>query len=103
MASLAQSVPMSEEEYFQLLERSALKYEYWDGYAVAMGGVQPDHVRIEANLVAELFGKLRGRDCLPLVSNKPSDWPAQRATCFPTSRWYAASLSTSRDKASAAW
>jgi Uma2 family endonuclease len=83
MASRAQVVRMSEEEYFRLLERSALKYEYWDGFVIAMAGAQPDHVRIETNLVGELFGKLRGKDCVPLVSNQAVKLASAKGYVFP--------------------
>jgi Uma2 family endonuclease len=83
MASLAQSVRMSEEEFFRLLERSAHKYEYWDGFAVAMAGAQPEHVRIETNLIGELFGRLRGTDCLPLVSNQAVRLAGASGYVFP--------------------
>src|ERR1019366_5691729 len=83
MASPAQAVPMSEEEYFRLLERSIHKYEYWDGFAVSMAGAQPDHVRIETNLVGELFGRLRGKDCLPLVSNQAVRLAGAKGYVFP--------------------
>ena len=83
MESLAQPVRMSEEEYFRLLERSASKYEYWDGFAVAMAGAQPGHVRIETNLIGELFGKLRGKDCLPLVSNQAVRLAGATGYVFP--------------------
>jgi Uma2 family endonuclease len=74
---------MSEEEYFQLLGQSVHKYEYWDGYAVSMAGAQPDYVRIETNLVGELFGKLRGEDCLPLVSNQAVRLAGAKGYVFP--------------------
>ena len=70
MASSVQHIQMSEDAYFQMLEKSLHKYEYWNGVAVAMAGAQPDHVRIETNIVGELFQKLRGKSCLPLVSNQ---------------------------------
>jgi len=83
VASLAQSVRMSEEDYFRLLERSGDKYEYWEGFAVAMAGAQPEHVRIETNLVGELFGRLRGKDCLPLVSNQAVRLAGASGYVFP--------------------
>ncbi len=43
----------------------------------------PDHVRIETNLVGELFGKLRGKDCLPLVSNQAVRLAGARGYVFP--------------------
>jgi Uma2 family endonuclease len=83
MASVAKPVRMTEEEYFRLLEGSSRKYEYWDGFAVAMAGAQPEHVRIETNLVGELFGRLRGKDCMPLVSNQAVRLAGARGYVFP--------------------
>ena len=61
---------MSEEAYFEMLGKSIVKYEYWNGVAVAMSGAQPNHVAIEANILGELFQQLRGRDCRPLGCNQ---------------------------------
>ena len=47
MASPVQHIPMSEDSYFEMLEKSIDKYEYWNGVAVAMAGAQPEHVQIE--------------------------------------------------------
>jgi len=48
-----------------------------------MAGGQPGHVRIETNLVGELFGKLRGTDCSPLVSNQAVRLAGARGYVFP--------------------
>ncbi len=74
---------MSEDDYFRLLDRSPCKYEYWNGFAVSTPGAQPDHVRIETNLVGELFGRLRGSDCLPLVSNQAVRLAGASGYVFP--------------------
>lgn len=83
MASPVQHIPMSEDAYFEMLEKSIDKYEYWNGVAVAMAGAQPDHVRIETNIVGELFQQLRGKNCLPLVSNHAVKLAASRGYVFP--------------------
>jgi Uma2 family endonuclease len=66
-----------------MLEKSVDKYEYWNGVAVAMAGAQPDHVRIETNLLGELFQRLRGKRCIPLGSNQAVKLPASRGYVFP--------------------
>jgi hypothetical protein len=38
MASPVQHIPMSEDAYLEMLEKSIDKYEYWNGVAVAMAG-----------------------------------------------------------------
>lgn len=83
MASLAQHIPMSEEAYFEMLEKSIDKYEYWDGVAVAMAGAQPEHVQIEANILGELFQQLRGKTCRPLGSNQAVKLAASQGYVFP--------------------
>jgi Uma2 family endonuclease len=83
MASPVQHIPMSEDAYFEMLEKSIDKYEYWNGVAVAMAGAQPEHVRIETNIVGELFQQLRGKDCLPLVSNQAVKLAGSGGYVFP--------------------
>jgi Uma2 family endonuclease len=83
MASLPQHIPMSEDAYFEMLEKSIHKYEYWNGVAVAMAGAQPEHVRIETNIVGELFQQLRGENCVPLGSNQAVKLAASRGCVFP--------------------
>jgi Uma2 family endonuclease len=83
MASSAQHILMSEDAYFEMLEKSIDKYEYWNGVAVAMAGAQPEHVRIETNIVGELFQQLRGKNCLPLVSNQAVKLAASQGYVFP--------------------
>lgn len=74
---------MSEEAYFEMLEKSIDKYEYWNGVAVAMSGVQPNHVAIEANILGELFQQLRGRDCRPLGCNQAVKLSGSKGYVFP--------------------
>jgi Uma2 family endonuclease len=66
-----------------MLEKSIDNYEYWNGVAVAMAGAQPEHVQIETNIVGGLFQQLRGKDCLPLVSNQAVKLAASRGYVFP--------------------
>jgi Uma2 family endonuclease len=51
------------EEYLKLDESSPTKYEYIDGYVVAMAPPSLNYVRITANLLFHLRSKLAGRDC----------------------------------------
>ena len=74
---------MSEEAYFEMLEKSIDKYEYWNGVAVAMSGAQPNHVAIEANILGELFQQLRGRDCRPLGCNQAVKLSGSKGYVFP--------------------
>jgi Uma2 family endonuclease len=83
MALALKSVAMSEDEYFEMLEKSIDKYEYWDGVAVAMAGNQPDHVTIEGNIFGELFQQLRGKDCRPRTSNQAVKLAGSKGYVFP--------------------
>jgi Uma2 family endonuclease len=83
MASSLQHLRMSEDAYFEMLEKSVHKYEYWDGVAVAMAGAQPDHVLIQGNVFGELFQKLRGKLCRPLGSDQAVKLAASRGYVFP--------------------
>jgi len=83
MMSPTLHLSMTEDAYFEMLEKSIDKYEYWDGVAVAMAGAQPDHVTIETNIVGELFQKLRGRNCSPRVSNQAVKLAASKGYVFP--------------------
>ncbi len=42
-----------------------------------------DRFHIETNLVGELFGRLRGKDCLPLVSNQAVRLAGAKGYVFP--------------------
>jgi Uma2 family endonuclease len=74
---------MSEDAYFAMLEKSLHKYEYWDGIAVLMAGAQPPHVRIEGNVFGELFQRLRGKSCLPMVSDQAVKLAKDQGYVFP--------------------
>jgi Uma2 family endonuclease len=74
---------MTEDEYFEMLEKSIDKYEYWNGVAVAMAGAQPDHVSIEINITGELFQQLRGRDCCLRNSNQAVKLNGNKGYVFP--------------------
>lgn len=75
---------MSEDAYFEMLEKSLHnKYEYRDGVAVARAGAQPDHVQIEANILGELFQRLRGKICRPLGSNLAVRLAGAKGYVFP--------------------
>ena len=83
MASTLSHIPMTEDAYFEMLEKSIDKYEYWNGVAVAMASAQPEHVRIETNIVGEFFQQLRGNNCRPLVSNQAVKLAGSGGYVFP--------------------
>lgn len=51
------------EEWLDLLENSAVKYEYHDGWLVAMAGGTFDHSTIAINVIEDLRGALGGQPC----------------------------------------
>jgi Uma2 family endonuclease len=83
MALALKKLAMSEDDYFEMLEKSIDKYEYWNGVAVAMAGTQPDHVTIEGNIFGELFQQLRGKDCRPRSSNQAVKLAGNKEYVFP--------------------
>src|SRR5271165_3204949 len=76
-------IAMSDDEYFEMLEKSVDKYEYRNGVAVAMTGFTPEHVHIESNIVGELFQQLRGRECRPMGSSQAVKLAGSKGYVFP--------------------
>lgn len=74
---------MTEEAYFEMLARSPIRYEYWNGFAVAMAGGQPIHSDIEGNIFGELYQKLKGSTCRPVVSNQAVKLARDTGYVFP--------------------
>jgi Uma2 family endonuclease len=60
---------ISPEEYLQLEEKSSIKHEYRQGDVYAMAGASNGHVLIAGNLYTLLRNHLRGRGCLPYISD----------------------------------
>ena len=83
MAVAAKHERVSEDAYFEMLEKSDLKLEYWAGTVVGMAGASSAHCEIEANLFGDIFQQLQGKDCRPLTSNQAVFIPARNAYVFP--------------------
>ncbi|MEG4442432.1 Uma2 family endonuclease [Microcoleus sp. AT9_B5] len=60
---------LSPEEYLQLEETNSVKHEYRQGDIYAMAGASNTHVLIAGNLYVLLRNHLRGRGCLPYISD----------------------------------
>lgn len=60
---------ISSEEYLQLEENSSVKHEYRQGLVYPMAGASNAHVLIARNLYVLLRNHLRGRGCLPYISD----------------------------------
>ena len=54
---------VTPEEYLARERKAETKSEYFDGEIFAMSGASPAHVLIVTNIVRELSGQLRPRDC----------------------------------------
>ena len=83
MSTAPTRLAMSEDAYFEMLEKSIDKYEYWNGVAVAMAGGQPEHATIEGNIFGELFQQLRGKDCRPIVGDQAVKLAGSKGYVFP--------------------
>ena len=83
MATAPTRLAISEDEYFEMLEKSIDKYEYWNGVAVAMAGGQPEHATIETNVVGELFQQLRGKICRTVVGDQAVKLAGSKGYAFP--------------------
>jgi Uma2 family endonuclease len=51
------------DEYLDLDENSENRYEYFDGYVIAMAQPSINHTRITRNLTTAIDLQLKGRDC----------------------------------------
>jgi Uma2 family endonuclease len=60
----------SLEAYYALDRESPERLEYRNGEIRAMGGAQPEHNTICANLIGELRAALRGSGCRPFTSDQ---------------------------------
>ncbi|HEU5383300.1 MAG TPA: Uma2 family endonuclease [Ktedonobacteraceae bacterium] len=74
---------MSVEEYFQLDSSPSAKYEYIDGYAVAMSGGSVGHEWIAKNLVRELDLHLQAGPCQAHTSDMKVLVPATGSYFLP--------------------
>lgn len=54
---------LSVRQYMEMLQKSDVRYEYWDGEVVAMAGGSIPHGLIASNIIGALWGQLRGKDC----------------------------------------
>ncbi len=54
---------ITAEEYLARERRAETKSEYFEGEIFAMSGASPAHVLVVTNVVRELSGQLRKRDC----------------------------------------
>jgi Uma2 family endonuclease len=63
MAADPQRIRMTLEEYFQLNDKSDIKYEYHHGYAIAQAGGTGGHSRVKVNLTRLFDEQLYSGPC----------------------------------------
>jgi Uma2 family endonuclease len=83
MAVVAKRTPVTEDAYFEMLEKSEIRLEYWAGTVVGMAGGSPEHCRLETNLVGEIFQQLKGRPCEAFTGNQSVYVTSRDAYVFP--------------------
>lgn len=83
MAVVAKRIPVTEDAYFEMLEKSDVRLEYWAGTVMGMAGGSPEHCRLETNLVGEIFQQLKGRECEAFTGNQSVYIAPRDAYVFP--------------------
>ena len=83
MIASQNSDSLSPEEYLQLEEKSLIKHEYRQGDVYAMAGASNTHVLIAGNLYVLLRNHLRGRGCLPYISDTKVQIEAMNTYYYP--------------------
>jgi Uma2 family endonuclease len=73
---------MSEDEYFELLEKSGERLEYWDGLVEGMAWGPDEHYEIESQLFGELFLQLKGSNFKALTTNQAIYIASRKAIVF---------------------
>jgi Uma2 family endonuclease len=61
---------ITEDEYWEMLENSPVKYEYFDGSIYAMAGASYRHNILAANALSLLVSRLRGKPCRAVGSDQ---------------------------------
>lgn len=57
---------ISARQYLELLEKSDVRYEFWDGEIFAMSGASRSHNLISASILSNLWQQLLKSDCKPV-------------------------------------
>ncbi len=83
MAVVAKRTPITEDEYFEMLEMSDVKLEYWAGTIVGMAGASDEHCDIEMNLTEAILPQLKGSECKARSGNQAVYVPSRNAYVFP--------------------
>ncbi len=82
MATQANAL-MSVRQYMELLEKSDVRYEFWDGEIVAMAGASLRHNQITMNIGGLAWQQLRGKDCSAAQSDQLVKEESKQRYLFP--------------------
>ena len=83
MASAAERVRMTEDEYLAFERASEEKHEYIDGEIFAMSGGSGDHSAVASGMLRVLGNALYGRRCIVYTSDMRIHIPASRRYVYP--------------------
>jgi Uma2 family endonuclease len=83
MAVVAKRTPVTEDAYFEMLEKSEIRLEYWAGTVVGMAGASDEHCDVEMNLTEAILPQLNGSDCRARSANQAIYIPTRNAYVFP--------------------
>jgi Uma2 family endonuclease len=83
MAVGAKRIPVTEDAYFEMLEKSDVKLEYWAGTVVGMAGASDEHCDIEMNLTGAILPQLKGSECKARSGNQAVFVASRNAYVFP--------------------
>lgn len=74
---------ISPKEYLAMERVSEEKHEYFDGYVQAMSGARLKHNDIISNVVGEIHGFLKGKECRILPSDMRVTTPSNEYYMYP--------------------
>lgn len=74
---------LSPQEYLEYERAAEYKNEYYHGQVLAMSGASLRHNIIDKNLVGELAGFLKGKECKILPGNMRVSTPSHDAYMYP--------------------
>ena len=72
-----------QEAYLEAEREAVEKHEYYQGEIFAMSGASVNHNRIQANMIGELYLKLKGKDCQPYGSDLRIHIPQNTLYTYP--------------------
>ena len=83
MAVVPKRNPITEDAYFEMLEKSDVRLEYWAGTVVGMAGASDEHCDIEMNLTEAILPQMKGSDCKARSANQAVYVASRNAYVFP--------------------